>query len=250
MQISIREKRKLYFSHKIITPDTIRRLASIFAAEAEQVSDASAILLNFSADAADNSSYESSSQDIFAEGQLIGRKIITRINMRFQTFENDKNMELQLLHTQDDASPENYILVSGNNPTWVNGLIARLNEVLESCEHQPQSRKIMRYAGWFAFVLFIVLYFRLFYDQLNRAKSGLVQLLGLVGVPLGFVLLLNALGNYLSAVWPSVELQTAPGYQQKPLQKRKILALTFTIIFIPLALAFIYDLLKNLLHLF
>lgn len=62
MQPSIREKRKLYFSHKIITPDTIRQLASIFKHETSQVIPMTTVLLNFSIDAAENSSYERAAQ--------------------------------------------------------------------------------------------------------------------------------------------------------------------------------------------
>lgn len=35
--------------------------------------------------------------------------------MRFQTFENDKSMELQIFHTEDDDSKENYVIISGND---------------------------------------------------------------------------------------------------------------------------------------
>jgi hypothetical protein len=162
MQLSIREKRKLLISNKIVTPEVIRNLATMFHDEASSALAHTSTLLNFSIDAADNSSYESASPDIFSEGQLIGKKTITRITMRFQTFENDKSMELQLFHTQDAESMENYVIVSGDNSTWVNGMMARLNENLESCQKQAAVESIMSYTNIpvvAVFIFFISDYF-------------------------------------------------------------------------------------------
>ncbi len=249
MQLSIREKRKLFFSNKIVTPEVIRNLATMFHDEAASALAYTSTLLNFSIDAADNSSYESASPDIFSEGQLIGKKTITRITMRFQTFENDKNMELQLFHTQDTDSMENYVVVSGDNSTWVNGMMTRLNENLETCQKQPAVERIMSYTGLPVVVIFIIFYFRLFYHDINNSKNDWLKFIGIIGIPLAIIFLLQQLGKYILTIWPSVELQTAPGYQQKPLQKRRQFKFIITMVVLPIIMAFVCDLLKNWMHL-
>ena len=111
----IREKRKLVFANKRITPDVIRNLAFIIDKESTIYRDQNTqgCFLIFSVDATDNSSYESQSIEIFKENVILEKKALQKVNIRFNTFDFSKNIELQILHTEKDENNENHVLVSG-----------------------------------------------------------------------------------------------------------------------------------------
>jgi hypothetical protein len=88
------------------------------------------------------------------------------------------------------------------------------------------------------------IYFRAFYQQINHSKNDWLKIIGLAGIPLALLFVLASAKNYILSLWPSVELQTGAGYQQKPAEKRRKLGLILTLIILPLLLTFIYDLIK------
>lgn len=163
--------------------------------------------------------------------------------MRFYTLDYSKNIEIQIVHSISNENLENFIMVSGDESTWVNGILSRLNEILNNSENQ--SKFYFKYGGWMLFALwliFIIEFFRLF--TFDRINSNLATILG-IGVPISTMIGTINLHEHLKSVWPEIELQTGPNYFQFAYQKRNKIQWLMATIIIPLFLAVLYDIIKN-----
>jgi hypothetical protein len=251
MNPSIKERRKFSFADKIITPSTIRKLAGILKNEAESYNEINQAFLYYSIDASDDSSYESGDIVIFNDGLLMDSKKLIKVVMRFQTLIGDKNIEIQLTHTEDEESTSNYIIISGTNTTWVNGIITRLVEIINQSEKQPAVRRYFHNLCIPLFILMNILFYRIISPLfIDKGKNDWVNLI-LLFAPICFVgLSFKYFNNYINEAWPVVELQTGRNYQQLSLIKRRKLIGIINLILIPLLLSLVYDLLKNIFHLF
>lgn len=248
----IREKRKLIFSNKRITPEIIRNLALIFEKESAIYKDQNyqGCFLIFAVDAIDNSSYESQSIEIFKDNIILEKKVLQKINMRFNAFDFSKNIELQILHIEKDENKENYILVSGEDSNWVNGVITRLSEAIETAEPQPKIAYKLIVVSWTLLILFNMLYFWGIGGYLTKHKDSQGTLLAILKITMvfGFPIVTLYIGqraeNLIKKILPSIELQTGPHHSQIEKNKRRRIASIFLIIIIPTVLAAFYDLTK------
>lgn len=246
MNAIIREKRRLTFKFKRITPKIIRALSAIVEEEVHFLTNEyrNNFYKLYSVDTIDNTSFESQSKEIFSENQVIENRLTRKISMRFYTLDNSKNIEIQIVHLVKDENSENFITVSGDDPTWVNGVLGRLTETLDMAEDQLKHP----YSGWIIFilmVLFNVEYYRLVGEYVVSTKSELLLLIS-ISIP-SFISIFLAIKfhNYIESVWPSVELQTGPDYKRVPnLRRKKIQWLTVSVI-LPLILSLIYDVIKS-----
>lgn len=238
----IREKRRLSFNFKRITPKIIRSLSSVLEQEVNDVSGKNEYYKLYSIDT-QKSSYESQSTMIFDENQIIENQMVKKINMRFYTLDYSKNIEIQIVHSINNENLENFIMVSGDEATWVNGILGRLTEILNNAENQSKFNS--QYGGWSVFLLcflFVIEYFRLFsFDKLNDTLAIFLML----GIPLAMIIGAFNLHSYLEKVWPSIELQTGPNYLHFASQKRNKIQWLMATIIIPLFLAVLYDIIKN-----
>lgn len=245
MNAIIREKRRLAFSFKRITPKTIRAFSKIIEKEIQILDKEQKdnFYKMYSVDATDNTSFESQSDEIFSESQVIESRIVRKISMRFYTLDNSKSIEIQIVDLVKDENSENFIMVSGNDPTWVNGILTRLVAILNTAEDQSK----IRYSGWIVFsllIMFNVEYFRLFFDYFPKTNEFIFTVC-LAGIPFASMLLAIKFHNYIETLWPSVELQTGPDYLRIPNKKRNRLQWLAISIFLPLLLSIIYDVIKN-----
>jgi hypothetical protein len=248
MKNKIREKRRLNFSGKIFTPEIVRQLASVFENESQSINNQNSEMLStlYSIDATDNSSFESQDTAIFEKEGLIEQKVMSRINMRLQTFDNSKNVELQISSSQAADPINNFVLVSGDDSTWVNGTIARFSEILNRTKIQNTRHQQIAIGVLLTILAFNILYFRLFYHLIEKVSSELLRVWVLtLGVSVGSMILFNLTGEYLKTLWPSVELQTGASHLQISLQKRNKIKWLLSSIALPLVLGLVYDLLKN-----
>lgn len=238
MKNIIREKRRLSFENKRITPVTIRSFAKIIEGEIKELTkkEAETVFLMYSIDAANDSSYESQSAEIFKEGEIIESKVVRKIFMRFNTIDNSKNIEIQIVHSLKNDKSENFILVSGDEANWVNGVLARFSEILKETESQPKYSKGLGYYMFILWVIFIYYYFRIFYPEIDRISYTWLKLAVLLGIPILSIILSFRLFDYLNNLWPSVELQTGQEHQQIPAKKRRIIYGLIVVVFIPIVL--------------
>lgn len=245
MNSKIREKRRIPFNLKRITPKIIRAFSSIIEDEIENLDNEQRdkFFKIYSVDANGNESFESQSNVIFS---CIENRMVRKIFMQFYTLDNSKNIEIQIVDSVKDDDLENFLMVSGDNPTWVNGILTRLVAILNTAENQP---KISNSSGWIVFglfVLFNVEYFRLFFNYFPKDIELLFTLF-IFGVPfLSFILALK-FHNYIETLWPSVELQTGPDYQRIPNRRRTKLQWMAVSVILPLLLSVVYDVVKSIL---
>jgi hypothetical protein len=247
MRNLIREKRKISIEYKRITPEVIRRLAAIVDNEVKleiQNNRATSCYFLYSVDAIDDSSYESQTILIFEEKELIEQKVISKVNMHFNLLDNSKNIEIQLQHVIDDKTNGNYVLVSGDDPTWVNGVTTRINEIISLTEFQPKTSNLINVSVVVVGILVIAIYFRLFHYSIQKYNDDLASITFLVIsiLTLGGG---SSLINYLQEMYPLVELQTGSNYLQIPQKKRRAMNIILITIIVPLLLALIYDVIKH-----
>jgi hypothetical protein len=249
MEPFIREKRKLFFEKKIITPGVIREFANIIRNEMKSLGSKDEAFAIFSIDACDNSSYESRSPEIFREGDLLDKKEAAKVSMRFNTRDYVKSIEVQLVHILDadgeTAGAENFILVSGDDPIWVNGVLARYNEIITLTEDQVGYKKIVGWSVFITFVILNVIYFRLFYSVIEKIENGWTSMMFSLGFPILSMVFADKLADYIKSIWPDMEFQTGPGYLQKTALKRKKVTWIMMTIFIPILIGIAYDLIKS-----
>ena len=248
MKNKIREKRRLTFGYKRITPNTIRLFSNIIENEIQEltINGNDSYYVMYSVDATDNTSFESQSNEIFAENQVIENRIVRKISMHFYTLDHSKNIEIQIVHSINNENAENFILVSGDFPNWVNGILSRLSEVISLSEDQPKykNRDFLIFIMW---ILCNVVYFRLTSSILDKCSTNsALPLLSILGFPILSGIVLYKLSNYINVVLPVIELQTGPNYLQKPKENRRKIEIILLSIIVPLFLALIYDILKSL----
>jgi len=245
MKPLIREKRKLILDKRCITPNVISQIAMLIDKEVKELGDNDRLLVNYSIDSTDNSSYESQSAQIFATDGLLYSKVINKVVMRFSSIDYSKNVEVQLLQSEENEHGENYITVSGDDPIWVNGTISRLSELALSSEMQFGYGK---WIGWTMIILwlaFIIPYWKLFVDARNTYPNTAIALLLVLVIPFGsFFGTLNLI-IYMQSLWPSMELQTGPGYLQIHAKKRRTVYWIVTCFVIPVLLTVFYDIFKS-----
>jgi hypothetical protein len=248
MKSVIREKRRLTFGYRRITPNIIRAFSDIIENEITELKTEkkAKYYILYSVDATDNTSFESQSNEIFKENQIIETRNVRKIVMRFYTLDNSKNIEIQIVHSVENESSENFILVSGDYPNWVNGILKRLSEIIELAEIQPRFKNNIGYLSFFTFILFNTVYFRLIFNffEKNSTNQWIIMFL-LLGVPFLSILFFTKLNENLKKLWPSIELQTGPNYLQKSKTNRNKAQLIVLSIILPLVLALVYDLVKS-----
>ncbi|MBN8720494.1 MAG: hypothetical protein J0H85_13665 [Sediminibacterium magnilacihabitans] len=201
-------------------------------------------------DASDDSSYESSSKSIFEEAEILNTKALQRIQMRLQTVSNSKNIEVQFSTSLEPNPGDNYAIVSGDDSVWVNGVLFKLSECINSAQEQPSIVKHLGTLQTITVITFLIIYFRIWYDNVEKLNNDWIRLLFFVVLPFIILLLSIELVKYLKSMWPDMELQTGPNYSQIPSKKREKVKWIVTIIVVPLLVGFVYDILKNWLRLF
>lgn len=248
MKNLIREKRRVTFEKKRITPKTIRAFSNIIEKEINDLTEkeSKTIYVMYSIDATDNSSYESQSPEIFKEDSIIESKVIKKITMRFNTIDNSKNIEIQIVHSQKNDNSENFILVSGDEPVWVNGILALFSDILNYTEPQSKYSNSLGFPLFITWLLFIIFYFRAFTDEIDRILYTWLRFAVVLGIPILSIVLFFVLYEYLNSLWPSIELQTGKEYQQIPSKKRKITLWWMGAIIIPVFLEILYEIITSL----
>lgn len=242
----IREKRKVTFSFKRINAVVIRKLSELIENQATELRvNQSEYYLLYSMDASDSTSFESTSNEIFREQSLMDDKVLQKVVMRFYALDHSRNIEIQIIHSVKNENSDNFISVSGDDSTWVNGILQRLSEIVSGAEEQ--SRVNSRYGGYLMFgflVLVNVEFYRLFFNYLN-AMGGWLSVIAILGFPPASIFFATWISNELDRIYPAIELQTGALHMQVQQKKRKSLQWWAVTIIIPLLLALLYDILKS-----
>jgi len=244
----IREKRKVAFNFKRITSTTITALSEVIDMEVHALTaSGTPYYLMYSVDANGDTSFESASSVIFKDTEVVGNHIINKVAMRFYTLDNSKSIEIQIVHSVKNENAENFIMVSGEDSTWVNGILNRLTALVKGAEGQLKVNTF--YKGLFILSLmlaFNIEFFRLGSKTFFRVgNETIAALLIFVGPAISFILAFK-LGNYIDSLWPAIELQTGPQHFSSTIKKRNTMKWVMASIIVPIVLSVLYDVFKNL----
>jgi len=236
---NIREKRKINFNYKVVNLNLIRSIAAVIEKQVEHLpkDELKNSIIIYSVDATDNSSYESQNPDIF--GTLIEQKVIHKVTMRFSTPNLSKNIEVQFVHTYEAKNNDSFLLISGDDNNWVNGVLAQFMDCMNLAKKQYLFPDV---TTWLVVILFwifsYVSYQRVYYRFLMEKNSDMLEVvefflfIGILGAGL-------YLGRILANTWPPVELQTGPQHLHHDFNRRKKLWSLFSFFVLPLILTWI-----------
>lgn len=241
--MKIREKRREDFNNRCITPEIIRELATIIQDEVNSLSEKESenVYIVYSVDIIDDASYESQSKEIY-EASIIKSRAMKKVVMRFNTASNSKNIEVQIVHSVENDQSDNFILVSGDDSNWVNGILARIHKVISSAQPQPKyfDQFVALFFWGFIFIPNIV-YFRLCYKWIQNLENDLIRIFFLIGAPILLFVASGKISEYIKGLYPSIELQTGPEYLQIPKRKRRIISLLLVVIICPIIIDIIVE---------
>jgi len=262
----ITESRNVKVAGKIITLDSVMKLASIvFDKYKETDSSGESSRIEFSIDCEDGSNFTSSDLTIFSKGSIVEDKKVVSVTLDYYSYSLNQKIEVVLTHGNSDY--RNYIRVKGTNSDWVNGVIKRLEETTLS--FKPQNRFLYEKEKIIDFILSIgigALYFNAigmipFEPSDTPPPDWLVGIYNLfvgLGVlayvvkyafyhfigmwPAFFVM------NKLKELWPSIEFQIGPEHLFVEKKRRLWIVSAIMTGVVPLVLSLVYDLGKVVLN--
>jgi hypothetical protein len=238
----IREKRKISFDQKRITPQTIRDIAKIIDEEASALKKIKDVLVKYSLDLADDSSFESTHPVIFDEVDLLEKQVAIKVFMQLMATDGSQSIEIQMVQTQK-TDPANNISVSGNDGNWVTGVLGRLDREVNLCEKQPDYASLIGWGMFFAWFAFAVVTFQPMLE-LKKYMTGEQVMILLITLWVASIVSFTIINGKLVELWPKVELQTGKKYAHTAQWKRNQALKIGSAVIIPIIVAFIYDLLK------
>jgi len=246
MDHTIREKRRIAFEYKKFTSATAVALSGIIEGEVTAAASAGVpYYVAYTLDTQKDIAFESASPAIFTANEVTGNHLIQKIHMRFYTLDNSKSVEVQFTHAISDAKQGNFVMVSGDNSTWVNGILSRLTAVVTGAEDQLRFNTTFRGLVVTALVVAgIVESFRLSSKYMAGFRNELFFSFYIVALAFGCIFLgVRAVGS-MDQLWPSVELSSGPEHLNGIVRQRNRLKWILLTIVIPLLLSVIYDIFK------
>lgn len=260
----IKETRHFSFGNKILKLDDVHQIAQIFNAEYMNAqSKKEHCSVKFEVSCEGGIAYESSDIIIFDSHSIINSKKPLKILLWFSNYDSDSGIRVNFKQEYSSKYSENSVLVEGYDSNWVNGVLGRIQDRIESIKPQAKYKGLYLNLIYLASALLI-----------GRAFTFIIQLLPFGSPKMGATLLtirhfirsnafiynlsLYILGfffgvfpasfirNYLEKSWPYLEIQIGPDHALDAKIRRARLKKLVSLIIIPLALALLYDILKNL----
>ena len=243
----ITESRVLRIQWRIVRMEDVRRLAETireeFLAESAQ--------FNVNVRCGKETAFTSHDLSLFQEDTILFAHRVTRIEIEGRDYTLSKRVECEIVHGVSDLS---VLQVSGPDSNWVNGLLSRLQSVVEQMPKQNQW--ITKF--WWAWLIpgsiavgSVVFYATNWMTEVmvghpveisNFSASQKSVVLGVCFL-LGCVGILN-LALLLKPLWPSVEIEIGPPHLLVERRRRKPLITIFSVVVIPLFLRAAYDITK------
>ncbi|MFA5047623.1 MAG: hypothetical protein WC516_01135 [Patescibacteria group bacterium] len=250
----MKETRRKTISNKIFTKIDIRNIYKAVYEEYKTSDVQSAGLsIRLLLDCQDGVRYESESDELLSDGDIIDIKKCTSINIEYYDYKSNKYISVIIRH--GDSDYYNDFTVSGSDRNWVSGTFDRINIVIGAIK--PQScwlkkfKSLMLYAS--AILLAVGVYkiiYILLYQYIRSAAQPPQTIKVIIEIFFFWLLALFPIliiEDWVLKLWPSVEFDFGPEHQKAEKNKRKRLWLFFSVIAVPLLLASIYDLIKKLL---
>jgi len=255
----MKEKRTFQVKAKRIEVSGIRMIAKIIQneynrllkahherVEKKEISQyASEPLISCNVETRDGVRYSSDSFELFDTGEVLDTKAIALFSLKLSYSAGDARVEVAIADSQQ-ASRFNHVEVEGANSTWVNGMLGKLKEAIESWPKQdsallkfkwPVSVVVGILVGYGVGWLFTLLVPGPAADSKDRLFVFVMISL------LTFPLCTFVLEGYIERLWPNVEIVPALEHERKLDKRRKWLYGVVGVLVIPFAISAIVNLL-------
>lgn len=261
--MEINESRILNVEYKVVNLGDVRKLARVINEEYVNLKSAEKdARIRFSASCFDGSRFSSKDVALFDDASVLSTKRVQSISVTFSSYDTGEDIDIDLTHEDRSGSYSNRIKVSGDNSTWVNGTLKRLEEVVES--FTPQNTFLVRYRYIVNTILALgigTMYFwvvSLFPSEPSENPPAWAKRMGefldqapflyyfikyLVACGMGWFPALMLLDK-LKTFWPTLEIQIGPEHTLIEKQRRAWVLGAILIGVVPLVTSFIYDVLK------
>ncbi len=261
---SVSETRSLSLSNVVVTLDNIREIVKIMNESFAQVKVLSYPKRSFSVKAYDGSKYTSESGAIFGQGGILDTKQIKDIDISFHDYSSPQSpsIKVDILHGETSSyGLNNQISVSGNDSTWVNGVMKRFENAIADWEKQPSWPRQVRWplALLFAYgigrSLFLMILPVLYYirdtfppssPSPNPSPSPFTFIMGQTLFTLVAAIPAAMLTEKFTDLWPDVELRMGREYAQVTRKRRNLVWLIMSFAVLPVLASILYDVLKSL----
>lgn len=261
----IKESLRLPFGNRIIKLQDVYEIAKILKTEYEKANSKKVAncRLNFTVICENGPTYESSDIDIFESESIINSKKPNKIELRFSNYKDDDYIRVSLRREYNSSYSENYINVEGFDSTWVNGVLGRINQRIDSTEPQNSNKKLYLNLIFFASVVLIGRIFTIIIllipgtpdeSKMGAASFAIRQFIHtndftyyfsiyLIGFLVG-ILPAFSIKNFFRKFWPYLEIQIGPNHKMDEIKNRQILNKWILTIVVPLLLMILYDIIK------
>jgi len=257
----------LSIEHKIVSLEDVHKLARIVNEECVNLkSEEKDARIRFSVSCSDGSRFSSKDVALFDDSSVLNTKRVKSISITFSSFDTGSDVDIDITHEDRSVSYSNNIKVSGDDSNWVNGMLRRLEEVVES--FTPQNTFIEKYRYMVNTILALGIgttYFwvtSLFPSESLENPPESTERLGelvdqapfvdyfakylfafIIGWFPGLMLL-----DKLKTFWPFLEIQIGPEHTLIEKQRRAWVTGAALIGVAPLLTSLIYDVLKAFLN--
>lgn len=263
----MKETRKKIIEDKIFTKSDICSIFKIVNSEYEYSKKAknhSLSRLELNLNCQDGTNYESESDDLLNDGDIIDTKRCVSVSIRYNDYKLERRTSVTFEHGSDYG---NEFIVSGLDRNWVSGTFDRIDTTIDSVKPQKhwfiQYKSIILHVSAFFFGLMIYRILDILWYQhiepinnpseiIQAIRDFIYKYLFVLYTIQGIFFWLQGifpvlyLRNWVLKLWPSIEFDFGPEHQKSEKNKRKRLGLFFFVIIVPLLISFIYDLIKNL----
>lgn len=206
--------------------------------------------------ACDGSVYVGQSEEILASGGILDTKQISTIDFNFLDNNHKSSLSINLRHTTSDNWNE--VTVQGIDSLWVNGIIQKIENFLDSIERQTTWFK--NYSLLIAIFITVcialvtsalILNFLILLNQIFPSESDSIKI-SIQSIRVMTFFMMLGISSYpaikifekIKELWPTVELQTGQDYLQVNKQKRNKIWLIFSLIIIPTVLTILAELIE------
>jgi hypothetical protein len=202
----------------------------------------------------DNSIYSGTLEDISDENYIPDDKKVIGINFYFSERQSDSNFRIKIEHTDSDSnSSSSYVSVEGQDRTWVNETIRRVEDFISNCRNQSVFVKKFQ----ILIIVFTILTLNFFLLNLIKLfirinllfpkimNNWFTRYLILFAIVSTLITATPAvyISGWLKKLFPGIDIQTGKDFQQIKNERRRKCWIIISIIIIPTIISFLLRLL-------
>jgi hypothetical protein len=179
-----------------------------------------------------------------ADSDILDSKVVTDIHFKLYYYIEDIDLRV---HISDSLSSgyHSFVEVQGSDSLWCRGIFDRLKEIISSFEAQSALFRSFRWPISVIFGLFVGYTLSwivtLLIQQPNELRSVVISFVS-VG---GFMTTVFLFEDYLSKLWPAVELVPALEHERILEKRRRRLTWVITVIVVPFLIAIVVSLIQT-----